>query len=83
MVVLELEGSWEDILRRGAELSGRRVKVSVLSDEPAKPLDEVAERWAAGAERLVPSPLSPARQGDEAELERLLVEKFRKQGFTF
>lgn len=82
MVVLELEGSWEDILRRGAELSGRRVKVSVLADEPAMPLDEVAERWAAGAEKLVASPPSPPRQGDEAELERILVEKFRKRGLT-
>ena len=80
MVVLELEGTWEDMLRRSDELSGRRVRISVLEDETTMSLQEVAERWADEAEKLQPSPPDQPRHGDEAELERILIEKFRKQG---
>jgi hypothetical protein len=81
MAVLELEGAWEDILRRSAELSGRRVRVTVLADQPtATSLDEAAEAWADGAERLEPGPPGPPRHGEEAELQQILIEKFRKQG---
>ncbi|MBW4495757.1 MAG: hypothetical protein KME26_22295 [Oscillatoria princeps RMCB-10] len=31
---LELEGSWEEILTHAPELAGRRLRVTVLSDEP-------------------------------------------------
>lgn len=32
--VLELEGTWEEIVAHSAELAGRRVRVIVFSDEP-------------------------------------------------
>jgi hypothetical protein len=32
--VLELEGSWEEIAQRAPELAGRRVRLTVLADEP-------------------------------------------------
>jgi hypothetical protein len=82
MAVTELEGTWEEILKRSAELSGRRVKVTVLSDKPTAPeLDEAARRWADGAKNLTPAP-GRQREGQEAELQRILVEKHRKQGLN-
>jgi hypothetical protein len=32
--VLELEGSWEEIAEHAPELAGRRVRLTVLSEEP-------------------------------------------------
>lgn len=38
---LELVGTWEEIVANSSELAGRRVRVTVLPDEPiAKPLIE-------------------------------------------
>jgi hypothetical protein len=31
---LELEGTWEEILKQAPELAGRRLRVTVLSEEP-------------------------------------------------
>lgn len=84
MAVLEMEGTWEDILKRSSELSGRRVKVTVLPNQPAcvpsPSLEERARQWADGAEKLEPGPPGPSRRGEEAELQRLIIEKYRKQG---
>lgn len=39
--LLELEGTWEEIVTHSSELAGRRVRVTVLADEPTtKPLWE-------------------------------------------
>jgi hypothetical protein len=35
------EGTWEDILRHAPELTGRRVKLTVLSNNPPESQDEV------------------------------------------
>jgi hypothetical protein len=45
--VLEIEGTWEEILARAAELAGHRVRVTVFPSEPE-----------AGAE----SPLTPSNR---------------------
>jgi len=37
---LELEGTWEEILAQSAKLAGRRVRVTVLSDEAVKSAEE-------------------------------------------
>jgi hypothetical protein len=38
---LELEGTWEEIVANSSELAGRRVRVTVLPDEPTpRPLWE-------------------------------------------
>lgn len=80
MAVTELEGTWEQILARSAELSGRRVRVTVLSDRqtPAA-LDQAARQWAQGTRNLIPTP-RPPREGQEGELQRMLIDKYRKQG---
>src|SRR5438105_1994372 len=36
----EIEGMWEEITARGAELAGRRVRVTVLEDKPKLTDDE-------------------------------------------
>jgi hypothetical protein len=38
--VLELEGTWEEILTHASELAGRRVRVIVLADEPMKSAED-------------------------------------------
>jgi hypothetical protein len=38
--LLELEGTWEEILAHADKLAGRRVRVIVLLDEPASPSSE-------------------------------------------
>ena len=39
--LLELEGTWEEIVAHSSELAGRRVCITVLADEPTtKPLWE-------------------------------------------
>jgi hypothetical protein len=35
--LMELEGTWEEIAARSAELAGRRVRLIILSDEPEEP----------------------------------------------
>jgi hypothetical protein len=75
---IQAEGTWEEILRRSAEFSGRRVRVTVLDESAAKSLAEVARQWADEAESLEPDNRQPAADPDE--FERILVEKFRKQG---
>ncbi len=76
------EGTWEEITRRGSELAGRKVRITVLN-EPAPPvmLDRALAHLIAEAEQLVgtlpPLPPSPADAWSED-----VVEKHRRQGFT-
>lgn len=42
--ILELEGTWEEIAARAAELRGHRLRVLVLPDEPAAPSTPGARR---------------------------------------
>ncbi|MBV8383863.1 MAG: hypothetical protein JOZ63_14735, partial [Planctomycetaceae bacterium] len=48
------EGTWEEITRRGSELAGRKVRVTVLN-EPVSPvmLDRALAHLIADAEQLV------------------------------
>lgn len=74
----EFVGSWEEIVRRSAELAGRRVRVTVLADEPKQPLKQLAREWADQAELLTaqPGPSSP----QAADFDQIVQDKFRKQG---
>lgn len=46
----EMEGTWEEILERGPELAGRRVRVSVLPGETdSSPQEHADEAVAASA----------------------------------
>jgi len=77
------EGTWEEIARRSSELTGRKVRITVLN-EPVSPvtLDQALAHLIADAEHLVgtlpPVPPSPAA---DAWCEGV-IEKYRRQGFT-
>ena len=74
-----IEGTWEEILRHGPELAGRRVRVAVL-DEPAAPvmLDEALAPLIRAAEELA---VTPPIGGDDA-IGEAIADKFRRQGFV-
>jgi hypothetical protein len=77
------EGTWEEIVRRGAELAGRKVRLTVL-DEPAEPvmLDRALAHLIEAAERLTGSlpPIEPPTNGDDWS--EGVIAKYRRQGFT-
>lgn len=77
----QIEGQWDEIIRSPAQFAGRRVRVTVLSDEipPASELSAEIRRWLAQGDALElapPSNVEPNAFGDG------LVEKFRKQGLV-
>jgi hypothetical protein len=76
---IEVEGTWEEILCRAAEFSGRRVRIRVLSDASAMTPEQIARAWADECERLTPE-VAPELRGLKSELRRMLADKFRSQG---
>jgi hypothetical protein len=75
------EGTWEEILRHAPELVGRRVRLTVLSNESSKPqsgatLDQVL-RGRVG--RVQFQPLNLSTRTKEAFTD-LLAEKYRLPG---
>ena len=55
----QIEGTWEEILSRGREFAGKRVRLTVLSeefapDEDSRKLRDVADRLMAEVEKLEP-----------------------------
>jgi hypothetical protein len=75
----EVEGSWEEILLRAVEFSGRRVRVTLLPDETPPTMEQIALRWAQESEGVSPEQV-PEVRGMRAELRRILIDKFRHQG---
>ena len=81
-----IEGTWEEVLARGEELAGRRVRVIVLGERPAEgakmsddeqaELRKRAEAWLEETEKLVREPSNRP----PTEFEQILIEKMRKQG---
>ncbi len=45
--ILELEGTWEEILEHGPELKGRRVKLTTISEEKPNGMDGRHKRMLA------------------------------------
>ena len=79
-----LEGTWEEIARHGAELAGRRVRVTVLDEaQPSQGLDRALAGLIAEAERLsVELPPTPAPECEPADPgAEGIAAKFRRQGF--
>ena len=77
----EVEGVWDDLVRRSSQFGGRRVRITVLSDEGAvaSNLQSEVRRWLAEGDALeiVPRPDRKTNAFGDA-----LVEKFRKQGLA-
>ena len=75
------EGTWEEILRHAPELAGRRVRLTVLSNENLKPqngntLDQVL-KGRVGRVQFQPSNLSIRTKEAFSDL---LIEKYRLPG---
>lgn len=78
-----LEGTWEEITRRGGELVGRKVRVTVLDETPPQvTLDQALAHLIVNAEQLVgtlpPSETPPSTDAWSEGVD----EKYRRQGFT-
>jgi hypothetical protein len=75
-----IEGIWEEVLRHGPELAGRRVRVAVLdvTDTPPAMLDQALAPLLKAAEELV---AEPPTVGDDA-IGEAIADKFRRQGFA-
>jgi len=76
------QGLWEDLLRHGSKLAGKRVRLTLLNVAGATLPADVARQWAEESERLTPEP-GPEVRGIKGELRRLLMEKYRRQGLRF
>jgi hypothetical protein len=75
-----IEGTWEEVLRHGPELAGRRVRVAVL-DGPGSPLiglDQALEPLIRAAEALAAEPSTSV----DDPVGEAIADKFRRQGFA-
>lgn len=82
-----IEGTWEEIAEHGGELSGKRVRLTVLDETSAEngnsttteptPSSEVLASLTGVIDSRATSPTSPRKRSAYGEL---VVEKFRKQG---
>lgn len=80
------EGKWEEIATHAKELSGRRVRITVLNDESSPTLDQTLSELLQAAETLEPQeqqsmPFNPAEDTGKAFTD-IVVEKYKKQGFN-
>jgi hypothetical protein len=80
--VRQVEGQWEELIRHPDQFAGKRVRVTVISDESiaAPSLMHEIQRWLAEGNALEVSPQNVTKPdvfGDG------LIEKFRKQGLVF
>lgn len=78
-----VEGSWEEISRRGPEFAGCRVRVTVLDEPaPAATLDRTLAPLLDEAEALsrrLPAASGPAPPDAWADA---VADEFRRQGFA-
>jgi hypothetical protein len=77
----QVEGQWEELVQHSDQFAGRRVRVTVLSDNRgAAPsmLNEI-RRWLAEGDSLKITPPNAAKANAFGDA---LVEKFRKQGLV-
>lgn len=79
------EGTWEEIALHAKELSGRRVRITVLNDESTPTLDQTLSDLLQAAETLEPqrqqsTPFNLSEDSGKAFTD-IVVEKYKKQGF--
>lgn len=79
------EGTWEEISLHAKELSGRRVRVTVLHNEEAPTLDQTLSELIKAAEVLEPEgqqlSSSDLSQDIDQAFTDAVIEKYKKQGF--
>jgi hemerythrin-like domain-containing protein len=69
--VLELEGTWEEILAHSSEFADRRVRVIVLAEEPLKSAEECFRQGWHEAMTGETVPLSELWEGIDAVIEMM------------
>lgn len=77
----QVEGQWEELIQHSDQFAGRRVRVTVLSDEKSASLSLTNEvrRWLAEGERLDVTRPNVAKADPFNDV---LAAKFRKQGLV-
>jgi hypothetical protein len=80
-VLNQIEGQWEELVRKSDQFAGRRVRVSVLADEaaPTSPMHIELRRWLAEGDMLTATPTVSTRPDAFGDA---LADKFRKQGLV-
>jgi hypothetical protein len=81
----QVEGTWEEILSRGREFAGKRVRLTVLSeqfapDDDSQKLRDVADRLMEEVEKLQPDAARGALRGQAKDFADGVAEKLRRQG---
>jgi len=80
------EGTWEEIAIHADQLSGRRIRVTVLNDEGTLTLDQTLLDLLQAAEvlesqRQQEAPFNPTEDTGKAFTD-IVLEKYKKQGFN-
>jgi hypothetical protein len=76
------EGIWEDVVQLGPELTGKRVRLTVLPDaSPMASLDSALAKLIEEAEILTTSLPYANRVPSTDAWKEEVIEKFRRQGF--
>ena len=77
------EGTWEEVASHGAELVGRRVRLTIV-EEPSSSLtlDRTLADILIKAELLATSESTAPGSEDTEEYSAGTIEKFQRQGFS-
>ena len=76
----QIEGTWEEILRRAPEFAGKRVRLTILPEENPRQLRQAAEKLVAEVKKLQPDPNRPPLGGTSKEFADEVAQKLRRQG---
>jgi hypothetical protein len=76
----QIEGTWEEIVCRGDQFAGKRVRVTVLREDDQAELRRRANKLMAEADALTPDPHRPELRGAAKEFADAIAEKLRDQG---
>lgn len=79
MALTVLEGSWEEIQQRAAELQGRRLRVIVLPEPEAQPAANLRD-FLGEFVGCIEGTTEPIADQAEQVVETLIAEAHRKQG---
>lgn len=81
------EGTWEEIYSYAEELSGRRVRITILDDEESPTLDQTLSELLKAAEtlELEEQHLMPPDffKNTGRAFTDVVINKYKKQGFNF
>jgi len=80
MAPLIVEGTWDEVVRRADEFSGKRVRVTVVEEPPPSSLDLALSGLIRAAEDLREE-VAPERPDPGPSWGDAVAEKFRRQGF--